>query len=320
MGRFTGWAVWVPFTILPRTIVAADEEGNPVTQDPNDAINDPSAELKAGVTFADTHGNEYEILSVGDTDLTTGEVPIVVGRLMTLTFDLDGGILGDKTGSFTVKAVKNSTITIPEKPTKAGYTFQYWEGSEYYPGQEYKVEDDHNFKAKWTITPKYTDVRDEDGKAVTPKEPLTDPKVGDKFTCVKGNKYEIVSLGEPDPETGVVKVSVKKITDGSNGGSKDSDSKDADSNSSSNNSSNNGSSNKSSNNSSSNNSSSRSSSSSSSSNSSSKSSSSSSSNSSSGYSSGARAVNTGDSNNILLWVCALLISMSVLFALKRRRG
>ena len=42
-----------------------------------------------------------------------------------------------------------STILIHNAPdARANYKFLYWEGSEYYPGQEYTVEDNHTFTAK----------------------------------------------------------------------------------------------------------------------------------------------------------------------------
>ncbi len=40
-------------------------------------------------------------------------------------------------------------IDIPETPVREGYTFKYWKGSEYYPGDRYMVEDDHTFTAVW---------------------------------------------------------------------------------------------------------------------------------------------------------------------------
>ena len=43
------------------------------------------------------------------------------------------------------------TIQLPSgTPTLAGHTFQYWQGSEYYPGDDYVVEGDHTLKAVFT--------------------------------------------------------------------------------------------------------------------------------------------------------------------------
>lgn len=67
----------------------------------------------------------------------------------TLTFDLAGGTLDGKTGSITIVANVGDTVTIPDAPTREGYTFKYWKGSEYHPGDTYTVEGDHTFTAEW---------------------------------------------------------------------------------------------------------------------------------------------------------------------------
>lgn len=68
----------------------------------------------------------------------------------TLTFDLAGGTLGGKTGTITIVANVGETIKLPAAPTKSGYTFKCWKGSEYAAGADYKVEGDHKFTAEWT--------------------------------------------------------------------------------------------------------------------------------------------------------------------------
>ena len=67
----------------------------------------------------------------------------------TLTFDLGGGTLDGKTGQITVEAAVGDVIRLPGAPTRDGYTFQYWKGSEYEAGAEYTVEGDHTFTAVW---------------------------------------------------------------------------------------------------------------------------------------------------------------------------
>ena len=66
-----------------------------------------------------------------------------------LTFDLAGGMLDGKTGKITVEANVGNTIKLPGAPAREGYTFQYWKGSRYEAGAEYKVEGDHTFTAVW---------------------------------------------------------------------------------------------------------------------------------------------------------------------------
>jgi len=70
-------------------------------------------------------------------------------RKGTLTFDLAGGTLDGKTGTVTVEANVGDTIKLPGAPTKKGYAFKCWKGSEYAAGAEYKVEGDHAFTAEW---------------------------------------------------------------------------------------------------------------------------------------------------------------------------
>ena len=67
----------------------------------------------------------------------------------TISYDLNGGTLDGKTGVITVEAEEGTTITIPGAPTREGYTFTYWKGSKYYPGDKYTVEGDHTFTAEW---------------------------------------------------------------------------------------------------------------------------------------------------------------------------
>ncbi len=70
-------------------------------------------------------------------------------RTATLTFDLGGGTLDGKTGTIIVEANVGDKINLPGAPTKDGYTFKYWKGSEYAAGAEYTVEGDHEFTAEW---------------------------------------------------------------------------------------------------------------------------------------------------------------------------
>ena len=40
-------------------------------------------------------------------------------------------------------------ISIHEAPTREAYTFDYWKGSAYQPGDRYTVTEDHVFVAQW---------------------------------------------------------------------------------------------------------------------------------------------------------------------------
>jgi len=67
----------------------------------------------------------------------------------TLSFDLDGGTLNGQTGTITIVANVGDVIKLPDAPTKDGFTFKCWIGSEYAAGAEYIVEGDHKFTAEW---------------------------------------------------------------------------------------------------------------------------------------------------------------------------
>ncbi|HAM14945.1 MAG TPA: hypothetical protein DCP91_03605, partial [Eggerthellaceae bacterium] len=67
----------------------------------------------------------------------------------TLTFDLAGGTIDGKTGTITIEANVGDTIKLPGAPTREGYTFKFWKGSEYEAGADYEVEGDHAFTAEW---------------------------------------------------------------------------------------------------------------------------------------------------------------------------
>ena len=67
-----------------------------------------------------------------------------------LTFDLGGGTLDGKTGTITIEANVGDTIKLPGAPTRDGYTFKCWKGSQYAAGADYTVpEGGHEFTAEW---------------------------------------------------------------------------------------------------------------------------------------------------------------------------
>ena len=67
----------------------------------------------------------------------------------TLTFKLNGGTLNGSKNDVIIRCKNSETITIPQAPTRAGYTFDYWKGSHYEPGDKYKATGDHTFTAQW---------------------------------------------------------------------------------------------------------------------------------------------------------------------------
>ena len=93
-----------------------------------------------------------------------GPVPVTK---YTITYVLNGGTLDGKTGTVTVQAEDGATITLP-KPTRSGYTFDYWEGSRYEAGASYKVTGNHTFTAQWKANSTTTS-QDTGGKYTSPK-------------------------------------------------------------------------------------------------------------------------------------------------------
>ena len=111
---------------------------------------DPAKEADAQYTytFAGWSPEITEVTGDATYKATYTAVPIPVKK-GTLTFDLAGGTLEGKTGKITIEANVGDTIKLPEAPTREGYTFQYWKGSSYEAGADYKVEGDHTFTAVW---------------------------------------------------------------------------------------------------------------------------------------------------------------------------
>ena len=68
-----------------------------------------------------------------------------------ITFDLNGGELNGATGVITEEYYEGEVIKLP-KPSREGYTFDYWKGSRYEAGEEYEVKEDHSFVAQWKKT------------------------------------------------------------------------------------------------------------------------------------------------------------------------
>ena len=91
-----------------------------------------------GTATASNPSGEETVISVADAHVDTTPTPA------TLTFDLGGGTLDGKTGTITVNANVGQTINLPAAPTREGYTFKCWKGSEYVV-----PEGGHEFTAEW---------------------------------------------------------------------------------------------------------------------------------------------------------------------------
>ena len=98
-----------------------------------------------GVLDAEYTANQNYEVAVSKGDFTIKPLHAQKG---ILAFDFGGGTIDGKT-SLVIEADVGDIITIPEAPVRDGYTFKYWKGSEYYPGDKYTVEGDHTFTAVW---------------------------------------------------------------------------------------------------------------------------------------------------------------------------
>lgn len=75
----------------------------------------------------------------------------VTPRTVTLTFRAPGAVFSDQSTDEKIYYVRaGEHFTIPAGPKKEGYKFLYWEGSKFYPGDDYVVPaGGHTFTAVW---------------------------------------------------------------------------------------------------------------------------------------------------------------------------
>lgn len=86
--------------------------------------------------------------AVWDEDMNENHIPDKDEKKY-ITYDPNGGTFRGGSAPKNIEYHYNQTITIAEAPTRAGYRFLYWKGSEYQPGDKYTVLDDHKFVGQW---------------------------------------------------------------------------------------------------------------------------------------------------------------------------
>ena len=128
----------------PFYMIEEVSEGGRINED-GDAVATDSGEYNARLKIKE--GFKWK-LSEGSTTtydqivtFTIKDAPLIE---CTITYDLNEGWQ-----KITETYSRGTVISIREAPTKDGYTFLYWQGSIYYPGDPYTVKEDHAFTAVW---------------------------------------------------------------------------------------------------------------------------------------------------------------------------
>ena len=107
-----------------------------------------------------------------------------------LTFDPAGGEFRGSTSPTSIEYKGGTTTAIPEAPTREGYKFLYWKGSEYQPGDEYVVVEDHTFVAQWEKIeePVPEPTPDSEPEAEPKDDPTPAPKKAAKSVAAPASK------------------------------------------------------------------------------------------------------------------------------------
>ncbi|WP_071705898.1 InlB B-repeat-containing protein [Murdochiella vaginalis] len=123
----------------------------PVT---NNKFTMPDRLVNVTVTFKAkpvTPGTNPGTPNPGTNPGTPGITPTV--EKFMITVDPSGGNWNGSTAAKSYEIEKGQYLTLPAAPTKDGYTFLYWKGSKYQPGDKYLVEGNHTFTAVWQKKP-----------------------------------------------------------------------------------------------------------------------------------------------------------------------
>ena len=136
---------------------------------------DPQSDVKHGKLTRESLLNNYDV----NYD----------NKMRTITYDANGGKFADGKRIKTEEHSLGANIQIMEAPTRRGYTFQYWKGSKYQPGEDYTVKDNHTFVAQW----------EKDKRPPRPnitEEIIVDPNGGTFSDGTTGRKTYDLKIGE----------------------------------------------------------------------------------------------------------------------------
>lgn len=132
------------------TFVSGDEDVVRVSEDGTlKGVAKGVTAVTISARLKDSDSNNYEFVTENITVKVTAEDPAKADKAK-LSFDPSGGTWEEGGTDIKVfEAEQGTEFRIIDAPKRDGYTFEYWEGSEYLPGQKFKVDGDHTFTAKW---------------------------------------------------------------------------------------------------------------------------------------------------------------------------
>ena len=123
-----------------------------ITEEYSSVINLPGKATRPNYNFLgweDEDGEVYEpeeeVTVTGDKKFKAKWDPVK----LNITYDPNGGVFRGSTDPTDIEYRYKDVIKIAEAPKRDGYTFLYWKGSEYQPGDPYTVWENHTFVAQW---------------------------------------------------------------------------------------------------------------------------------------------------------------------------
>ena len=117
-------------------------------------VTEADAEAKEVVNVATATGKstdpDHPDVPATDGTATDPVAPIEpVPSTYEIRYKLNGGTYDGSTDDIVEEYPEGTVISIHDAPERDGYTFDYWKGSEYQPGDQYTVTGDHVFEAQW---------------------------------------------------------------------------------------------------------------------------------------------------------------------------
>lgn len=103
-----------------------------------------------------------------------------------ITYDLNGGTFNGSSEAIVESHALGAVISIHATPVREGYTFAYWKGSEYQPGDSYTVNGDHTFTAQWEPAPTPTPMPTPTPTPKPNNPPSSSPVTGDSLLPLIG--------------------------------------------------------------------------------------------------------------------------------------